>query len=95
MHEREPSKEASTVGYSHVGRVFGFLVLASLMAQPGLAQAAATDGPADIPSALHALSMLAVFFVLASLRVTRTDGRLRMHFELSPIPRSATAKHRA
>lgn len=96
MHERKPVQEASTGGRRRPGaKAFGLLVLASVMAPSGLAQAASADGPVDVPSALHALAMLAVFFALASIRVTWTGGRLRMRFELSPIPRSATAKHRA
>jgi hypothetical protein len=96
MYERKPVQEAGTGGRRcPVCKPFGLLLLAGLMAQPGLAQAAGADGPADVPSAMHALAMLAVFFVLASIRVTWTEGRLRMRFELSPIPRSATAKQRA
>lgn len=96
MRETKPVQAASTGTRRRPdGKRFGLLVLAGWMAEAGLAQAAAADGPAQVPSALHALAMLAVFFVLASIRVTWTGGRLRLRFELSPIPRSATAKHRA
>jgi hypothetical protein len=98
MLERKPIKEISRRcprGRGGNAKVFGLSAMAGLMAQLGMAQAASADGPAVVPSALHALAMLAAFCVLASLRVTRTGGRLRIGFELSPIPRTSSAKQKA
>lgn len=96
MHETAPANGKSMAFAGGLTRKAVWLVvLAVSIAEPGMAEAAATaDGPVQVPSALHAIVMLAVFFALASLRISWSGGRPRLRFELSPVPQPRAASKR-
>lgn len=55
------------------------------VAGAGAAWASTSAMPVGAHSALHALSLFAIVWLMASLRIGRVNGRWRVGFELSPV----------
>lgn len=86
MSERNSGNGTSKSGRARRIAGLAALTVAGWAAPTGAAFAAVGEGPTDIPSALHTIAMLAVFFMLSSLRIRRRSGRWTVRFEPSPLP---------